>query len=65
MHPTYRPDRWRIDVVTLNKTFAGTVHVTSQTQLWHVVYKVTIEFDSQPAGLLWGMSTNVRITTVQ
>ncbi|HMV29322.1 MAG TPA: hypothetical protein PKE23_08050, partial [Anaerolineales bacterium] len=26
-----------------------------------VVYKVTIEFDKQPAGLLWGMSADVNI----
>ena len=28
-----------------------------------VVYKVTIELDSQPAGLLWGMSADVEIAT--
>ena len=27
------------------------------------VYKVTIQLDTQPAGLLWGMSGDVDITT--
>jgi multidrug resistance efflux pump len=26
-----------------------------------VVYEVTLEFDTQPEGLLWGMTTEVRI----
>jgi hypothetical protein len=26
-----------------------------------VVYKVTVELDQQPQGLLWGMSTDVKI----
>ena len=29
-----------------------------------VVYKVTIEFDDQPKGLLWGMSADVQIETI-
>jgi hypothetical protein len=28
-----------------------------------VVYPVTIEFENQPAGLLWGMSAEVEIQT--
>jgi len=28
-----------------------------------VVYPVTIELDQQPAGLLWGMSAEVKIQT--
>jgi len=57
-----------IDVVALNKTFTGKVTDVariSNTIGGDVVYKVTIEFDSQPVGLLWGMSTNVRISTGQ
>jgi len=57
-----------IDVVALNKTFTAKVTDVariSSTIGGDVVYKVTIEFDSQPSGLLWGMSTNVRISTGQ
>ncbi len=57
-----------VDVIALNKTFTGKVTDISRissTIGGDVVYKVTIEFETQPAGLLWGMSTNVRITTDQ
>lgn len=38
---------------------------TSTTLGGDVVYKVTIELDKQPDGLLWGMSADVRIETVE
>jgi RND family efflux transporter MFP subunit len=57
-----------VEVIALNQTYGG--HVTDVSRIsstigGDVVYKVTIEFDSQPAGLLWGMSTNVHISTGQ
>jgi RND family efflux transporter MFP subunit len=55
-----------VDAIALNKTFTGKVTDISRISTTiggDVVYKVTIEFDSQPSGLLWGMSTNVRIST--
>ena len=30
-----------------------------------VVYKVTLELDDQPKDLLWGMSADVKIETVE
>ena len=54
-----------VDVTALGETFPGKVTDVSRissTIGGDVVYKVTIEFDSQPSGLLWGMSTNVRIS---
>jgi membrane fusion protein (multidrug efflux system) len=53
-----------VSVVALGQTFDGKVtdiSRVSSTVGGDVVYKVTIEFDSQPSDLLWGMSTNVRI----
>jgi RND family efflux transporter MFP subunit len=55
-----------VEVMALNQQFAGQVTDVSRiasTVGGDVVYKVTIEFDTQPAGLLWGMTANVRITT--
>jgi RND family efflux transporter MFP subunit len=57
-----------VDVTALNTTFSGKVTDISRISTTiggDVVYKVTIEFDSQPSGLLWGMSTNVSISTGQ
>jgi DNA-directed RNA polymerase subunit H (RpoH/RPB5) len=42
-----------IDVDRISSTLGG-----------DVVYKVTIEFDDQPKGLLWGMSADVQIETI-
>lgn len=39
------------------------VSLTSSTLGGEVVYAVTIAFDSQPDGLLWGMSADVQIQT--
>ena len=39
------------------------VALTSNTIGGDVVYKVTIELDDQPEGLLWGMSADVKIDT--
>jgi len=39
------------------------VALTSTTIGGDVVYKVTIELDDQPEGLLWGMSADVKIDT--
>jgi multidrug efflux pump subunit AcrA (membrane-fusion protein) len=53
-------------VQALNKNFPATVQDVSDissTVGGDVVYKVTLEFDQQPAGLLWGMSTVVMIQT--
>lgn len=57
-----------VQVIALNQTYAG--HVTDVSRIsstigGDVVYKVTIEFDSQPSGLLWGMSANVHISSEQ
>jgi RND family efflux transporter MFP subunit len=55
-----------IHVPALNQDYHGTVSDVSRissTVGGDVVYKVTVNFDSQPAGLLWGMTTNVQIST--
>jgi len=39
------------------------VSLTSSTLGGDVVYAVTLEFDDQPEGLLWGMSADVQIQT--
>jgi macrolide-specific efflux system membrane fusion protein len=55
-----------VSVTALNQTFPGKVvdiARVASTVGGDVVYKVTIELDSQPAGLLWGMTTNVEILT--
>lgn len=51
-------------VEALNEEFTGKVTDVSRistTLGGDVVYKVTIDFDEQPAGLLWGMSADVEI----
>ena len=56
----------QIDVIALNQSYPGTVTDLSRissTIGGDVVYKVTLTFDSQPSGLLWGMSTTVHIST--
>jgi RND family efflux transporter MFP subunit len=53
-------------IEALGKEFSGKVKevaLTSSTIGGDVVYKVTIELDSQPEGLLWGMSADVKIDT--
>ncbi len=55
-----------VSVPALDQTFPGKVvdiARVSSTVGGDVVYKVTIELDSQPEGLLWGMTTNVEIQT--
>ena len=57
-----------IEVIALNKSFGGTVTDISRISTTiggDVVYKVTLTFDSQPSGLLWGMSTTVHISTAK
>ncbi len=53
-------------IEALNQQFAGKVadiaHISS-TVGGDVVYKVTIKLDTQPQGLLWGMSADVEIPT--
>jgi RND family efflux transporter MFP subunit len=63
IHPSQRV---QVSVIALGKDFDGTVSDVSRvssTVGGDVVYKVTIDFDAQPPGLMWGMSTNVRILT--
>jgi len=58
----------QIEVIALNQSFGGTVTDISRissTIGGDVVYKVTLKFDSQPPGLLWGMSTTVHISTAK
>lgn len=53
-------------IEALGNEFSGTVKevaLTSSTIGGDVVYKVTIELDDQPEGLLWGMSADVKIDT--
>jgi len=55
-----------VSVTALNDQFPGKVtdiSRVSSTVGGDVVYKVTIQFDSQPQGLLWGMTTDVTIDT--
>lgn len=55
-----------VSVSALNDQFPGTVIDVSRissTVGGDVVYKVTIQFDTQPSGLLWGMTTDVDIET--
>lgn len=55
-----------VSVAALNDTFPGKVidvSRVSSTVGGDVVYKVTIRFDSQPKGLLWGMTVDVAIAT--
>ena len=57
-----------ISVPALGGQFPGKVmeisHISS-TVGGDVVYKVTLQFDTQPKGLLWGMTTDVEIQTGQ
>ncbi|MEN9562071.1 MAG: hypothetical protein RIR73_315 [Chloroflexota bacterium] len=52
-------------IEALNEDFSGTVvdvdRISSEIG-GDVVYKVTVELDEQPAGLLWGMSAGVEIS---
>ncbi len=54
-----------ISVKALNQDFKGKVIGISpmaETVGGDVVYKVTLELDEQPAGLLWGMTAEVQIS---
>ncbi len=56
----------QVTVTALNTQFPGKVSDISRissTVGGDVVYKVTIQFDSQPKGLLWGMTVDVSIAT--
>ena len=55
-------------IEALDQEFTGTVvdiSRVSSTLGGEVVFKVTIDLDQQPDGLLWGMSADVRIETGQ
>ena len=55
-------------IEALNKEFAGQVIDMDRVSSMlggDVVYKVTIELDRQPQGLLWGMSADVQIQTAE
>ena len=55
-----------VTVTALNAQFPGKVTDISRissTVGGDVVYKVTIQFDSQPKALLWGMTVDVNIAT--
>ena len=55
-------------IEALNEEFPGEVidiDRISSTLGGDVVYKVTIELDKQPQGLLWGMSADVQIQTAE
>lgn len=55
-----------ISVTALNGQFPAKVtdiSRVSSTVGGDVVYKVTLQFDAQPKGLLWGMTTDVSINT--
>ena len=55
-----------ISVPALGEEFSGRVTDVSRissTLGGDVVYEVTLEFDQQPQGLLWGMTTEVQIQT--
>lgn len=55
-----------VTVTALNEQFPGKVSDVarvSSTVGGDVVYKVTIQLDAQPKGLLWGMTTDVAIET--
>ncbi len=58
----------KVNVAALNQTFTGKVTDIARmasTVGGDVVYKVTIQFDNQPAGLLWGMTADVEIETAK
>jgi len=55
-------------IEALNEEFSGAVtdiDRVSSTLGGDVVFKVTIELDQQPQGLLWGMSADVQIETAE
>jgi len=55
-----------ISIEALGETFTGKVTeiaLVSSTLGGDVVYTVTIDFEDQPASLLWGMSADVEIET--
>jgi len=55
-----------VSIAALNKQFTGKVSDIariSSTVGGDVVYKATIQLDTQPQGLLWGMTTDVTIQT--
>lgn len=55
-----------VSVPALNQQFTGKVSDVariSSTVGGDVVYKATIQLDTQPQGLLWGMTTNVTFQT--
>ena len=55
-----------VSIAALNKQFTGKVSDMariSTTVGGDVVYKATIQLDTQPQGLLWGMTTDVTIQT--
>lgn len=56
----------RVFVESLGQEFSGKVSDISRissTVGGDVVFKVTVDLDEQPAGLLWGMSADVQIET--
>jgi HlyD family secretion protein len=58
----------KVMIEPLNQEFSGKVTDISRissTLGGDVVFKVTIDLDQQPQGLLWGMSANVEIETGQ
>jgi len=61
-------DAASVYIEALGQTFNGKVvdiARISETVGGDVVFKVTIELDEQPAGLRWGMSTEVRVQSGQ
>jgi RND family efflux transporter MFP subunit len=65
--PNVKPGQTaNVFIDALNQEFTGKVvgiDNISSTLGGDVVYKVTIDLDEQPAGLLWGMSADVEILT--
>ena len=58
----------KVFIKALNEEFTGKVtdvDRVSSTLGGDVVFKVTIELDQQPQGLLWGMSADVQIQTAE
>jgi HlyD family secretion protein len=58
----------KVFIEALNEEFTGKVidvDRVSSTLGGDVVYKVTIDLDEQPQGLLWGMSADVQIETAE
>ncbi len=56
----------QVSVIALHQSFGGKVTDiarVSTTIGGDVVYKVTISFDTQPTGLLWGMTADVQVAT--